>query len=98
MSAFSVFLAIGGVGFLSGSFCPHYDGEAQRRPEFHRLVQEGALPNGWAADDGCALHFVDRLLDKVVASKPQAAAYRVELRDGVVLETRHEARLLERVP
>ncbi|HVR29661.1 MAG TPA: peptidase E [Thermoanaerobaculia bacterium] len=89
--------ALAGLGFLSGSFCPHYDGEQHRRPEFHRLVKEGALPGGWAADDGCALHFVDRALDKVVTSRPEARAYRVELRDAAVEETPREARLLERV-
>jgi dipeptidase E len=89
--------ALCGVGFLSGSFCPHYDGEAQRRAEFHRLVKEGALSNGWAADDGCALHFVDRALDKVVTSRPAARAYRVEMHSGEVVETPHEARLLEAV-
>ena len=89
--------ALEGLGFLTGSFCPHYDGEASRRAEFHRLVKEGALPAGWAADDGCALHFVDRVLDKVVTSRREAHAYRVELRDSAVEETPHEARLLERV-
>jgi dipeptidase E len=89
--------ALGGVGFLSGSFCPHYDGEAQRRPEFHRLVKEGLLPNGWAADDGCALHFVDRSLDKVVTSRPAARAYRVEKHGDEVVETAREALLLEAV-
>jgi dipeptidase E len=89
--------ALGGLGFLSGSFCPHYDGEAQRRPEYHRLVGEGALAPGWAADDGCALHFVDRALDKVVSSRPEARAYRVELHNGEVVETPREASLLEPV-
>jgi peptidase E len=89
--------ALGGVGFLGGSFCPHYDGEAHRRSEFHRLVKEGALPGGWAADDGCALHFVDRALDKVVTSRPAARAYRVEKHSSEVVETPHEALLLERV-
>ena len=60
-------------------------------------MREGALPPGWAADDGCALHFVDRSLDKVVASRPTARAYRVELRDGEAVETAREARLLESV-
>ena len=89
--------ALGGLGFLSGSFCPHYDGEEHRRSEFHRLVKERALSGGWAADDGCALHFVDRVLEKVVTSRPQARAYRVELRDAEVEETPREARLLELV-
>jgi peptidase E len=89
--------ALAGVGFLSGSFCPHYDGEAHRRSEFHRLVKEGALPNGWAADDGCALHFIDRALDKVVTSRPSARAYRVEVHSGEVTETPRDALLLEPV-
>ena len=31
----------GGLGLLSGSFCPHYDGEPERRPTFTRLVADG---------------------------------------------------------
>ena len=46
-----------GLGFLPGSACPHYDSEAQRRPAYQRFVAEGALPPGYAADDGAALHF-----------------------------------------
>ena len=88
--------ALGGLGFVSGSFCPHYDGEEHRRAEYHRLVREGELPAGWAADDGCALHFVDRSLDKVVTSRAESRAYRVELKDGEVVETPREALPLER--
>ena len=92
------FQALGGLGFLSGSFCPHYDGEAQRRSKHHRLgARKGTLPPGWAADDGCALHFVDRALDKVIASRPGARAYRVELHDGEAVETPRDALLLESV-
>lgn len=48
-----------GLGLLAGSACPHYDGEPQRRPLYRRLVAEGVLPPGYAADDGAALHFHD---------------------------------------
>ena len=44
------------LGFLPGSNCPHYDGEAARRPAFHRLVAEG-FPAGFAADDFVGLRF-----------------------------------------
>ncbi len=40
------------LGFLPGSFCPHYDGEAERRPVYHRLISEKKLSEGYAADDG----------------------------------------------
>jgi peptidase E len=83
-----------GLGFLAGSHCPHYDGEAQRRPKYQRLVAEGRLPAGYAADDGAALVFDGTELREVVASRPEATAYRVEAVDGVARETRLTARYL----
>lgn len=67
-----------GLGLLPGSACPHFDGEAQRRPTCLRLVRERVLPAGFAADDGAALHFVGRRLRRAVASRPRAQAFRVE--------------------
>jgi dipeptidase E len=76
-----------GLGFLQGSACPHYDGEPQRRPTFHRFVVEGSLPDGYAADDGAALHFEGTNLVEVVASRPNARAWRVACVDGQLLES-----------
>ncbi|MFO7573177.1 MAG: peptidase E [Gaiellaceae bacterium] len=81
-----------GLGILSGSFCPHYDGEALRRPVYRRLVDDG-FPPGYAADDGVALHFVGTELREAVASWPGARAYRVEPGG----ETPIQPRLLTRV-
>ena len=81
------------LGFLPGSACPHYDGEEQRRPAYHRLVSDG-FPSGLAADDGVGLHFVGRDFSEAVAARPGAAAYRVEVAGGDVRETRLEPRLL----
>jgi peptidase E len=67
-----------GLGLLPGSACPHYDGEPARRPTYRRLVATRQLPSGWAADDGAALVFEGQELGEVVASRPQARAYRVE--------------------
>ena len=41
-----------GLGFLPYSNSPHYDVEEQRRPLIHRLVAEGALPDGDATENG----------------------------------------------
>lgn len=85
----------GGLGFIAGSHCPHYDGEARRRPLFHQLIAEGRLPDGYAADDGAALVFRDSELHAVVASRPDARAYRVERgADGTAIETVLETRYL----
>ena len=66
-----------GLGFLSGSACPHYDGEERRRPVYQELVAHG-FPPGYAADDAAALHFVGTELHEVVAVEEGAQAYRVE--------------------
>ena len=63
---------------LTGSFCPHYNSEPERRPLYQRLVAEGALPGGLACDDGAGAHFVDDALAEVVADRPDAGAYRVD--------------------
>ncbi|HEY7144368.1 MAG TPA: peptidase E [Streptosporangiaceae bacterium] len=67
-----------GLGFLAGSFCPHYNSEEQRRPLFQSLVAGGALPAGLACDDGAAVHFAGDTLAEVVADRPGACGYRVE--------------------
>ena len=82
------------LGLLAGSFCPHYDGEPERRPAYERLIREGALPAGWAADDAVALRFEGSELAEVVTERPGATAYRVEPRDGGAVETPLDARLL----
>ncbi len=84
----------GGLAFLEGSLCPHYDGEAQRRPLFRKLVAEGRLSAGYGVDDGAALVFDGTELREVVSSRPGAAAYRVEAIDGEAHETRLPVRQL----
>lgn len=75
-----------GLGFLAGSFSPHYDGEAERRPTYQRLVGEG-LPPGYAADDAAALHFRGTELAEAIGRDPEARAFRVERgEEGVVEE------------
>ncbi len=80
-----------GLGFLKGSHCPHYDGEAQRRPLYQKLIGEG-FPPGYAIDDDAAIHFVGTELSEVVSSRAGATAYRVEKHDERVIETPLKAR------
>jgi peptidase E len=71
-----------GLAMLPGSFCPHYNSEAERRPLYRQLVADGALPGGIACDDGAGAHYTDETLAELVADRPEANAYRVE-RGGV---------------
>jgi dipeptidase E len=65
-----------GLGFLTGSACPHYDGEELRRPVYTRLVREG-FPPGIALDDGVAAHYVGTELAEIVTARPDGGAYRI---------------------
>ena len=71
-----------GLGHVAGSACPHYDGEEHRRPSYLDQVGSGALPAGYAVDDGCALHFRDGELVEAVSSRPGARAFRVHRAGG----------------
>lgn len=84
------------LGFIGGSCSPHYDGEPERRPMFHRYVANGALPPGYAVDDGAALHFVGRKLAGVVSSRPLAKGYRVRRVEQRAIETALPTRFLGR--
>lgn len=83
-----------GLKLLSGSACPHYDGEVNRRPAFQAMVAAAQLPAGIALDDGAAAHFVDGELREIVTSRPAARGYRVLQRDGAAVESPLPARYL----
>jgi peptidase E len=65
------------LGFLPGSCCPHYDGEADRRPAYHALIESRAISPGVAIDDGAAVHFIGRTPHRIVASRAGATAHQV---------------------
>ena len=75
------------LGFLSGTCCPHYDGEPERRPSVHRFVARGEPRSILAIDDWSAAHFVNRSLLRVVSAAPGGAAYRVHRQAGHVVES-----------
>jgi dipeptidase E len=83
-----------GLGILPGSHCPHYDTEPLRRPSYLRMVQEGALPAGYAADYGAALVFKGGSLSESVASKAGPQAWRVEQSSDGVIERALPTRVL----
>ena len=83
------------LGFLPGSFCPHYDGEVQRRPSFHRMVANNQIIPGIAADDGCAIHYIDTVRHAVISSRPTARAFSLtRTNGGEVQESALEAAIL----
>lgn len=89
--------AVRGLGLLPFSNCVHYDAEPERRAEYRRFVGDG-MRAGFAADDGAALHFRGRRLERVVSSRPRARAFHVVPADGGVEERPLEVEHLGALP
>jgi peptidase E len=65
------------LGFLPGSACPHWDDEANRKPVYRRLVDDGTMPPGVAADATVGLHYAGTELVEVLSDNPAKAGYRI---------------------
>jgi peptidase E len=72
------------LGFLKGSNCPHYDGEAARRPTYHKLIGDKKIQSGIAADDGVAIHYIEQEIHNIVSSRPTSKAYRLSYENKVI--------------
>ncbi len=84
-----------GLAFFPGSYSPHYDSEAQRRPLYQQLVGDGTVPPGVACDDGAAAHYVDDELAEILIDRPGAGGYAVYVgTTGAVEEMALRTRLL----
>lgn len=83
------------LGFLKGSCCPHYDGEAERKPRTHAMLKSGELTAGYALGDGVALHFIGTELFKTVSSQPKPVAYAIAMKGSRVVETTLETEYLK---
>jgi peptidase E len=77
---------LGCLGFLSGSCCPHYDGEPQRRPAYHGLLVNGEISAGVAIEDWAAIHYKGTETYQVIGAKPGVRAYSMRSVYGSVQE------------
>jgi peptidase E len=84
------------LGFLPGSCCPHFDGEAQRRPSYHKLLCSGEISAGVAIEDWTGVHFIGSQIHKAVSSKLGARAYSMRAVYGSVQEIPLETEYLQR--
>jgi len=83
------------LGFLRGSHSPHYDGEADRRPTYHRLIESGVLKPGYACDNDAGIHFVDNEVRRVLRTRDDAKVYYVDLVGGNAVERELPAETIE---
>ncbi|MBV0893745.1 peptidase E [Microbacterium sp. NC79] len=76
-----------GLGFVPGSFSPHYDAEGQRRPLVHRALLDGELGAGWACGNLDSLHFNGSEFVTAISPAATPLALTLTVENGVVVET-----------
>ncbi len=76
-----------GLGFLPGSFCPHYDAEDQRKPLLHAALKSGELGAGYAVGNLQSLHFENQEFRAAISPVDGGLALKVAAVDGEIIET-----------
>ena len=82
------------LGLLKGSHCPHYDGEAQRRPFYKKLIGSGQMKAGYACYNSAGIYFEDNVVKRVVATRADAKVFYVSAVGGQVVEKELTADLI----
>jgi dipeptidase E len=80
------------LGWVPGSFCPHYDSEPGRQPVLEKLIGNGTLPSGYAVEDDAAIHMQDGKLFAVLSQTANKTAYAVRAENGTMIRDRLDAR------
>ena len=65
------------LGFLEGSFCPHYDSQNELRKAYRKMIQSDEISSGYGVQDGVALHYIGAELKYTVSAIPGAKAVHV---------------------
>lgn len=73
-----IFLRIACMGFIAGSFCPHYDKRGELRKAYRKMISSGELDAGYGVQDGVALHYHGTELKHVVSAVPDGKAFIVK--------------------
>ena len=74
------------LGFIPGMACPHYQEEADRKPNVHKFLLSGEAISGYAIDGGAAAHFISGNFSKALQFYPASYVYKVSIKSGVVEE------------
>jgi dipeptidase E len=83
------------LGFLDYSHSPHYNDGTARKQLYRDAVLKGALPPGYACDNGAGLLFVDGRLAEAVTLDPKSQSYYVHAEDGKLEEDPLPAKLVK---
>ena len=91
----NVWRRIACLGFLEGSFCPHYDKRSGLRSAYRKMISSGEIDSGYGVQDGVALHYIGTELKHVISSIHGAKAFYVRKSGFRVTEKEIKPKYLE---
>tara|TARA_B100000700_G_scaffold126874_1_gene142044 strand:- start:124 stop:813 length:690 start_codon:yes stop_codon:yes gene_type:complete len=74
------------MDILDGVCCPHYDGEANRRPSVERFLKNKDIEHCLCIEDGAAVHYQNETLKTAVSFYKDKNAYNVKYDNRLIEE------------
>ena len=74
------------LDFIPECCCPHYDGEADRRPSVHDMIKNDKISSCLAVEDGAALHYKNGKLLTSVSFYKNKKSYLVNNSPSGIIE------------
>ena len=78
------------MGFVKGSYCPHYDEEPQRRPSVKKFLEDEVFDSCFSSEGNSALHIKNESDYLSINFGKEKKSYKVSLVNGKVIEVPFE--------
>ena len=75
------------MNLLKGVCCPHYDGEANRKPSVKRFLENKDIDNCLCIEDGAAVHYENEILKTAISFYNNKNAYQVKYQKDKLIES-----------
>ena len=82
-------IKVSGLNLVNALYCPHYDAEADRKPDLRKMMKKTSGVVAIAVDNCCAIEIVNDTF-RIIDSKPMAQAYKIYWKGGTFFEERIE--------
>ncbi len=75
------------MNILNGTCCPHYDGEANRKPSVEHFLKSKEIDSCYCIEDGAALHYENENIKTAISFYANKNAYEVRCDGDSLVET-----------
>ena len=74
------------MGILKGVCCPHYDGEANRKPSVKNFLKNKEIEKCLCIEDGAAAHYQNEIFKTAISFYKDKNAYQVSYKKNELIE------------